>query len=75
MISTNDNAKSQGLPSFSKKHILHFQRWPPSTNVTNGLMYVRQRLQRAMTVSDTTGTGSYVCVSQREKILRVKHLD
>ena len=36
----------------------HFQRWPLSTNVTNGLMYVRQRRQRAITESETTGTGS-----------------
>lgn len=36
----------------------HFHRLPPSMKVTKGLMYVRQRLHRAITVSVTTGTSA-----------------
>jgi len=43
--------------SLVRLHMLHLHRLPFSMNVTKGLMYVRHLLHRAMTVSDTTGTG------------------
>ena len=41
-------------------HMLHFQRRPESMNSTNGLMYVRQRLQRITPAVPkfTVGTGT-----------------
>ena len=43
--------------SLVKPHMLHLHLFPFSMKVTNGLMYVRHLLHRAMTVSETTGTG------------------
>ena len=58
MFLTWSQSKSCGT-SFERLHMQHFHRCPPSINVTNGLMYVRHRRHLAITVSDTTGTGSY----------------
>ena len=35
--------KYSGGTSLINPHTLHFQRWPPCTNWTNGLIYVRHR--------------------------------